>query len=231
VHPGFAISTGDYMFANVGGAEAAPQLDLYLAARSHFQQIEFPAMGNHECTGYTTSNCGPGNPDGVTPNFIAFQQKMLTPIGQVNPYYVIHVWATDNSWTAKFVFVAANAWSDAQATWLSVALSEPTTYTFVVRHESSTANTAPGVTPSDAIIAQHPLTQLICGHTHTLAHYPSDRELIVGNGGAPLSSSMDYGYVIVYQRSNGNISFDAYDYQNGINTLSFTVTPDGSLAN
>src|SRR5256885_1035264 len=60
-HPDFAISTGDYMFANPFTPQASStvdkQLDIYLAARSHFTKAEFPAMGNHECTGATASNC------------------------------------------------------------------------------------------------------------------------------------------------------------------------------
>ena len=33
-------------------------LDLYLAARQPYPNVQFPAMGNHECTGATASNCG-----------------------------------------------------------------------------------------------------------------------------------------------------------------------------
>jgi len=48
------------------------------------------------------------------------------------PVLLDHVDATDGSWTSKTVFVAANAWSDAQATWLDAELAKPTTYTFLV---------------------------------------------------------------------------------------------------
>ncbi len=226
--PGFAISTGDYMFASTGGNEQAPQLEQYLAARAHFTKIEFPAIGNHECTGYTSSNCGAGAADGITKNYQTYQDLMLAPLGLTDPWYVVHISATDGSWTAKLVFVAANAWNAAQASWLEAALGEPTTYTFVVRHEGNNANTAPGVDPSNAIIAQHPLTMLICGHTHTLAHYPSDKELIVGNGGAPLTSSYDYGYVIVRQRGDGRLEVSAFDYATRARVMTFVVKPDGS---
>jgi hypothetical protein len=37
--------------------------------------------------------------------------------------------------TARFVHVAANAWTTAQKNWLTNTLNVPTTYTFVVRHE------------------------------------------------------------------------------------------------
>ena len=40
------------------------------------------------------------------------------------------------SWTAKLVFIAANAWDGTQQFWLDNVLGEPTTYTFCVRHEA-----------------------------------------------------------------------------------------------
>src|SRR5205807_2692194 len=111
------------------------------------------------------------------------------------------------------VFVAPNAWTATQSSWLSSVLADPTTYTFVVRHESILANTAPGVSPSQNIIAQYPLTLLVEGHAHTFSYYPASKELIVGNGGAPLSGSVDYGYVIAQQRpSDKAIRFTSYDY-------------------
>ncbi|MFO0572054.1 MAG: hypothetical protein U0263_40905 [Polyangiaceae bacterium] len=61
--------------------------------------------------------------------------KLLNPTGQTVPYYTKNVNAADGAWTAKFVFVAPNAWTDAQGTWLEAELAKPTTYTFIVRHE------------------------------------------------------------------------------------------------
>ncbi len=130
------MTTGDYMFASTGGTQAGPQLDLYLAARADFSGPLFPAMGNHECTGATASNCGAGAANGITANYSAYLSKLLAPIQKTEPYYAIKINASDSSWTAKLVFVAANAWSSTQATWLESTLSQPTTYTFVVRHES-----------------------------------------------------------------------------------------------
>ncbi|HVY46270.1 MAG TPA: metallophosphoesterase [Minicystis sp.] len=229
--PAFAITTGDYQFSNPYGSEAATQIDLYLQARAHYANVVFPAMGNHECTGATDSNCGQGNSDGITNNYTTFLQKLLAPINQTKPYYEIDVASTSGAWTAKFVFVAANAWDSAQSSWLGGALSHATTYTFVVRHEGTTATTAPGVQPSGAIIAQHPLTMLIAGHTHTFDHYASDHELIVGNGGAPLSGGVNYGYVIARQRpSDGAIVFQEYDYSTNAVQTTISVNPDGSPA-
>jgi hypothetical protein len=226
--PAFAVTTGDYVFAKPSGAQAAPQFDLYLSARQAFSNVIFPALGNHECTGATASNCGVGSVDGVTKNYASFLSKMLGPIGVSTPYYTVNIGSTSNAWTAKLVFIAANAWSATQASWLSTELAKPTTYTFVIRHESSSANTAPGVTPSQAIIAQHPYTLLIVGHTHTYAHYANEKQLIVGNGGAPLTGGVNYGYVIARQRADGAMVFQEHDYTTNQVNETFAVKPDGT---
>lgn len=106
----------------------------------------------------------------------------------------------------------------------------PTTYTFVIRHEPYYSDKAPGVTPSEAIIAQHPLTLMICGHTHTYEHKASHHTVIVGNGGAPLTSNVDYGYVIARQRADGAMFFTARDYASLALIDTFAVHPDGSPA-
>jgi len=233
-HPDFAISTGDYMFANPFVSQASStvdkQLDLYLAARSHFTKAEFPAMGNHECTGATESNCGAGSSSGITFNMGEFVKRMLNPLGITQPYYVIHFAATDNSWTAKLVFIAANAWNPTQAAWLGTTLAEPTTYTFAIRHESSQVTDPPGVTPSEQLLAQHPLTLRIVGHTHTYSHYSTGHEVIVGNGGAPLTSGTNYGYVIVERLASGDIQVTAHDYSSNAQTDQFRIHADGSPA-
>ncbi len=228
--PDFALSTGDYMFASTTSNQAAPQLDKYLTARMQFHGTVYAALGNHECTGATTSNCGPGTTDGTTNNYSEFMTRMVQPLGFTEPYYKVDLHATDNSWTAKLVFVAGNAWTSAQASWLAQALSEPTTYTFVIRHESNTATTAPGVSPSKAIIDAHPYTLLIVGHAHTYQHLASDREVISGNGGAPLTTGSNYGYATVERRADGAIVFKEYDYQTNAVVDTWAVHADGSPA-
>jgi hypothetical protein len=57
--------------------------------------------------------------------------------------------------------------------------------------------------------------------------------VVVGNGGAPISSSKyDYGYVVFSQRCDGAIVADEYDYQSGATDtrFHFAVNPDGSAA-
>ncbi len=226
--PAFAISTGDYMFANVGGAEQAPQLDLYLGARGTYTAPIYAAMGNHECNGYTASNCGPGTTDGETTNYNMYMQRMVAPLGFTHPWFDAYFAAADGTWTAKVVVIAANAWNADQAAWLDTALSVPSTYTFVVRHESNSADTAPGVTPSQGIIGRHPLTLLIVGHTHTYQHQAAEHEVIIGNGGAPLSGGVDYGYAIVERRTDGAIQLSEHDYQTKAVVDAFAVGADGA---
>lgn len=97
-----------------------------------------------------------------------------------------------------------------------------------MRHEGTTATTAPclsgtGANNADTIISQHPYTLLIAGHTHTYAYYAGEKQVIVGNGGAPLSGSIDYGYVIARQQANGSIVFTEYDYATNAVSSTFTV--------
>lgn len=226
--PAFALTTGDYQFSNPFSNGATAQLKLYLQARSAFTNVAFPAMGNHECTGGTASNCGQGNKDGITNNYSAFLQMLLGPINKPLPYYEIDINGVNNAWTAKFLFVAANAWDATQSTWLDTAMAKATTYTFVVRHEGSIATTAPGVTPSAGIMAKHPYTLLIAGHTHTYEYFAKERQVIVGNGGAPLTNNVNYGYVIARQRMDNAIEFSEYDYSTNVVQATFAVKPDGT---
>ena len=228
--PPFAVATGDYVYATTWGAEMAPQLGLYLGARAAFQNPVFFAVGNHECNGLTKSNCGEGTKNGLTSNYEAYLAKMVTPLGKEAPWYSIPLSATDGSWTAKIVLVAANAWTDAQAAWLETALSVPTTYTFVIRHEDNEATKAPGTVPSSELIYKHPLTLLIVGHTHTYEHHPEQREVIVGTGGAPLSGFKPYGYAVARQRTDCAIEFTTYGYAKHDVVHSFAILPDGSPA-
>jgi hypothetical protein len=229
--PSFLVSTGDYQFSNPTGTEAATQLDLYEGARAQFTGPEFPTMGNHECTGLTNSNCGMGNTDGITNNFTSFLQKMLAPIGQTDPNYEIDINASDSSWTSKFLFVAGNSWDQTKANWLDQAMSRATTYTFLVRHEPASASSAPGVGPAEVIMTHHPYTLSFVGHTHTYQQ-SSAREVIIGNGGAPLSGGVDYGFGMVSQQADGSIAVDMIDYSTGLAdaTFHFAVKPDGSPA-
>ena len=137
------------------------------------------------------------------------------------------------AWTSKFLFVAANAWTAAQASWLEATLARPTTYTFLVRHEPAAdggKDGAPGVDPAEALMAKYPYTLSIVGHTH-LYERVGTREVIFGNGGAPLMSG-SYGFGLVTQLPGGNLQIDDYDSSTvqPDPTFRFTLTPSGTAA-
>lgn len=232
--PAFAVTTGDYVYASPSSNQSASQLDLYLSARAKLPGPMFPAMGNHECTGFTAGNCGPGIGSGETSNYKAFMTKMLGPLGEKKPYYKRRVDASDGSWTAKFVVVAPNSWTDAQGTWLEQALGENTTYTFLVRHEPTDslpgAASAPGVAPSEAIAQRHPLTLALEGHSHTWFHRTGSKEVVIGNGGAPMTGSAVFGYTVVSQRPDGALVVTNYAASNAAPAQTFAVKPDGTPA-
>jgi predicted phosphodiesterase len=190
----------------------------------------YPAMGNHECTGATASNCGQGATNGITKNMTDFVSTMLAPISVTQPYYTETFTAADNSWTAKVVFVACNAWSSTQSTWLSSQLAQPTTYTFVVRHESVADVSQTACSASQTVINAHPLTLLIVGHTHEYRHESYDKEIIVGIGGAPLTSGTNYGYTVVTRNTDGTLSVTTYDYQSHSTMDTFKIQADGAGA-
>jgi hypothetical protein len=216
----FALTSGDYMFANTASAVSG-QVPLLLAAEQPFTKFIFRAMGNHECTGASASNC----PNGTeTPNVRAYLMD-LVPFTQT-PYYSFRV---DTSLgMAKFVVIAANAWSSTQQSWLDATLSQATTYTFVVRHEALGNNQAPGAPPSDTIIAAHPLTLAFYGHTHEYSHIAANH-VISGNGGAPLRiSGAYYGFLHVTQRADGNIQVQEIRETDGSIADTWAVSPTGA---
>jgi hypothetical protein len=231
--PSFVVSTGDYMFASDGSGQAPAQLELYLRARARYGGPLFPAMGNHECTGATDSNCGPGATDGITEPYAAFLENLIKPLGIDRPFYVVAAASAGGAWTAKVVVIAANAWSTEQAEWLDGVLSAGTTYTVVVRHEPAATTTAPGVAPSEAILARHPYTLSIVGHTHTYERSRgAPREVVIGNGGAPLSGKKPYGFALISQRDDGALEVNVIDSQTGERdeAFRFALQADGGPA-
>jgi hypothetical protein len=225
----FAVATGDFMYASSSGGQVDPQLDLYLGARGNYLGALYPTMGNHECNALTQSNCGPGNSDGTPTNYDEFLARLVAPTGETKPYYIERFAAPDGSWTAKLVVIAANAWTTAQADWLDAVLAEPTSYTFAARHEPSDATAAPGVAPSQAILAMHPVTLVIGGHVHQYSRGPANDEIVVGNGGAPLSGVTNYGYVVIARQPDATLQITAYDYMTHAVVDQFAVNAAGDV--
>jgi Calcineurin-like phosphoesterase len=216
--PNFVVGTGDYMFASTTNATGIDQqLGMLLTAESAFTGPVYHALGNHECTGATASNC----PNGTeTANVRAFMSK-LVPSGTQKPYYRVDV--DTGMGTAKLVFVAANAWSQAQSDWLEQQLSDPTAYTFVVRHEAASVTDTMGAVASEAIIKKHPLTMELLGHWHRYEKLDA-RHVVSGNGGAPLSTG-HYGFVLVDLLQNGNLSVSEIDSASGAVDDTFLICP------
>jgi hypothetical protein len=173
-------------------------------------------MGNHECDGYTADNC-----TSATNNYTAYYNALVAPLGKTLPYYTVPINAIDGSWTAKVIILACNYWSTTQQSWLSTELAKPTTYTFVVRHEPASATTAPCVSDVESLLASNPYNLSLVGHTH---HFQANgKEIIVGNGGAPLTAgTTSYGYATVEQTAAGFVVTD-YDQATGAAVSSTTV--------
>jgi hypothetical protein len=221
----FAVGTGDYMFAKSASAVDA-QVALLQQAESSFHGPVYHALGNHECTGYTNSNCPAGN---ETPNVVAFMKK-LVPAGVTTPWYRVDLPTAKGK--AKILLLAANAWGPAQESWLAQQLSDPTTYTILVRHEPDNATEAPGVMPSGSAMLGVPYTLLLLGHTHEFVKLDA-RTVISGNAGAPLSTfngASNYGFLLVEQQADGNLLLSAIETASGNVTESWRVTPDGNAA-
>ena len=223
--PQFFVATGDYYFANdASDVQAQGNMLLSLEQQIAPHLTFFHVMGNHECNNATNSNCPNAN---ETPNVQFYMQYLGNDPN--NPYFSVNV-ATSLG-LAKFVFIAANAWSSQQQSWLQQTLAQPTTYTFIVRHEAAgvgTGNSAPGTTPSEQIIAQYPYTLELLGHDHTYRHLAANR-VISGNGGAPLESGGSYGFLQVQQQSNGNITATEYEESSGMPSDSWTINAQGTL--
>jgi hypothetical protein len=216
--PQFVLTTGDYMFASPAGTQAQPQIALYAQAAQQFTGGPiFADMGNHECTGATASNCATT----ATSNYQAYLSTMVKPLGKDLPYYTVPFTAADGSFTAKLIIVACNAWDQTQKTWLDGELAKQTTYTIVSRHQPSSATAGPCVGDVDALLAQHPYDLLIVGHSHTFAR--DNREIIVGNGGAPITGNVPFGFAIVDQRPGSGFVITQYDYSSAAPLGSFIV--------
>jgi hypothetical protein len=254
--PAFVVGTGDYAYCS--GSDCAAQTAKYITAADQYYPAGgqvFLTMGNHECNGYTASNCAPDAPaDGASssePNYTNFFNVLNTfginsttqsTLASGSPYYEVDVSSSDSTdpWTAKFVFIAANAWDSGQASWLTSVMAKPTTYTFVLRHESyeddgNASSNQPGDQgASDQIIdsASEGYTMLLVGHTHEYSRSTSGSgkvELIVGNGGAQTSGSP--GYVICSRVTGGNISCQPYNAGStpSVNGSAVVVNAAGAL--
>ncbi len=243
----FVTATGDYMFADpILGTEASKQADLFVGAAQKFLSVGpvWTSMGNHECD-WATSNDNCFGQDTSNPNYEAFLQDILAPLGIPNqvPYFAVTYSSSDPTrpWTAKFVYIAPNSWdtaNDTQGKWAQQVLAIPTTYTFLVRHQPTNNPggnpPAPGVPPTDALLQEYPFTLKLTGHSHSYMYDQKNREIVNGLGGAPFDTGYngDYGYVVCRQRADMAIQCSLYDYKSnavaGDPNATLAVNPDGS---
>jgi hypothetical protein len=240
-----AVDSGDHCFQSTtaGGSHCHDQFVNHFMRqlKAHYAGRLFPTMGNHEgCGTYaaTAGNCATWT-SGLVRDYLVDIVQPTT--GQLSPYYSVVLYGV---WgTAKFVHVAANAWTATQRDWLETTLNVVTTYTFVVRHEPSSDTRAPGVSPSESMLASRfalgTLTLSITGHAH-LVQLPggtqpySDRygptkayEVILGNGGAPLDAGSYYGYAIFRRRTaDGAIVVQAYEAMESDGVTPLNDVPD-----
>jgi len=98
------------------------------------------------------------------------------------------------------------------------------------RHEGTNAVSQTSCGASQTIIDAHPLTLLIVGHTHTYSHYSSTKEVVVGIGGAPLTSGTDYGYAVVVRNADGTITVTVYNYSSHAVIDTFKISATGAAA-
>ena len=228
------ITTGDYQFVTPGSGHAAAQLAVYLQATQLFNGPLYPSMGNHECNGYTDSQCGPNGTEGITRSYLGFLQQLISPLGIDRPYYRVLFQARDGSWTEQGRRHRRQRLGQHPGGLSAAALSLPTTYTFVVRHEpSEDAPDLASIGASDRILAGYPWTLLLVGHTHTYLHSRRNyRELIVGNGGAPLTQAdgpVDYGFGLISRLEDGDLQVQQYGYADGLAIgVPFVITPVGT---
>jgi hypothetical protein len=223
MHPEFAVATGDYMFVEYLPSSASAQLNSLLSDEKPFGAPIFHTMGNHECQSFTDVNCPMLN---ESVNITTYLSMLLpwTPVPWFS--FVVHTDFGD----AKFVFIAVNAWTDTQATWLDQVMSAETKYTFVIRHhptpDAGMPSSAVGIAASDAILGKYPVTLYLFGHVHEYTHLSANR-VVTGNAGAPLDAG-NYGFLYVLQRPDGNIAVSEYPPNMNTATDTWAVTPDGA---
>jgi hypothetical protein len=220
----FAVASGDYMFASTGTI-ASTQVQMLLDAERSLGVPIFHALGNHECTGATATNC----PNGTETGNIQVFHSMLAPAysGVYYDWY-IHTSMGD----AHFIATAPNAWNPTQQSWLTAALAQPAQYIFVIAHEPPSAPPGPGSVAIEDAIAASPqgVTLRLYGHTHSYRHL-TNNSVISGNAGAPLAGTGGtYGFVTVEQQADGNVQVSAWDVgQPPTMSETFLLSPTGQL--
>ncbi len=144
--------------------------------------------------------------------------------------------------SVRAIFTAPNYWNDgAQPAWFTQQLAAAGThsssnYVIVLHHEDSTASSPPSGLSTIESAEKSKESLSIVGHSHfwqwgTGGPYSETnaRQLLVGNGGAPLTSgtnsstvnTSDYGFTTVMRQADGSLQIINYNYSTGeaVNTV------------
>ncbi len=224
----FMLGSGDYINAympdpgNAGLYDTPDKWDTGCVTQYNFMKTAaevytkaatprpvYYALGNHEALGWTDLYTINYN---ETPNIKEYLKLMLP--ANLKPYYsftmqIPSMTAMGKMKTAKFVFIAPNAWSDDQSIWLTQTMRAATDYTFVVRHEANDQHgcDAPGMLEQNTLLGvDNPVgrkyTLLIQGHEHEYRRDKGSPDIVAGNGGAQKNTAGGinfYGYITVEQ--------------------------------
>jgi hypothetical protein len=248
----FVLGSGDYINAYMPAADkpgiydtiakweagAVKQYGWMLEVADIFRKKGRPVyfgLGNHEALGWTDLNSTTFD---ETPNMREYMKMMIPGL---KPWYSFtmnfkKVTDTTKTLTAKFVFIAPNAWNNEQAAWLRRIMGTSTNYTFVIRHEANDKHgcDAPGLAEQQGIIKGR-YTLLIQGHEHEYRRAKGSNEMVAGNGGAQKNTdnmNLFYGYVSVEQdpmKKDDRLLVKAWDAINNIECDSFKVAPNGAV--
>jgi hypothetical protein len=223
----FVIDQGDHMFNCLGGPTgAAAQIADYLSAASIFGKTVFMTMGNHECTGESTSLCSTLGSDGTNTNYSAYMNAMRK-LGFQVPYYRFDVMTA--SGLAVFLVVADDVWDSTEEAWLTQQLTDADAhakYTFVSKHHPDGNTDHPEFQTIFNLVTSHKYTLFFTGHTHEYRRERSKpRVMVIGCGGAPLAGSSFFGYGTALQNADDSITVNVYDQATGNVMDSFSVSP------
>ena len=221
----FAVDQGDHMF-NCGSDfnGARDQMNAYVQAANLLGKTVFLTMGNHECTGESSTLCS-AYPYGTNPNYTAFMDA-LKPISP-KPYYRVDI--NTDSGLAVFLVVADDTWNAEQQTWLTQQLTDADAhakYTFVSKHHPDRNTDHPEFQQIYDLVRAHKYTLFLTGHSHLYKRQSSDpRAIVMGIGGAPLAGTSYNGYGTAVQGTDDRIYVTVYDQATGNVRDKFDVAP------
>ena len=232
--PSFVVSTGDYQFASTTGSRAgAAARPLRRGRGAKYPGALFPAMGNHECTGadrlelryrqrgrhhHELHDVPVEAPRAHRPDLAVLRHQHQRLRRLVDREVRLHR-------RERLGRRARRRGSTRRS-----ASPRPTRSSFATRRPTRPRRR--GSPRREAIIAKHPYTLEHRRATRTRTGTSRPKEVLFGNGGAPLSGSGNYGYGIFSQQSDGTIAVDAIDYATGLadGTFHFAVKADGTAA-